>query len=462
MYHESDQTKVTLSRAGTRIARVVVFSTARRFPLVSVLALVLLLAAVTSCLAATHTGHGKRGPVGQVWLATSGNDKACARNVQARPCATFDRAFQVAHGGDTVVVAAGRYPMTDERSGAIGIHGSKSQPVTFTCGSKGDVTFAAPVFAFYPGTSGVTMRGRCFRFHIPTFGFGGYSTRTHDITLDNVHMDSFECLGCANVTISHSEVGPLNACAGASDSNVHSRCDPSNPVEAFYATLPEGTQGLQSEPFVHNGAAGRAENFQLIGDHIHGLQTKNSGVMHQGGLLVWNTDGLVLRGNVFDHNAVYDVEFNAGSDDTNVQVVDNVFQPPVIPFDGGSDDGKVTESAFREFTAGSPGGSFTNWSIKFNHFAHGLLIDGDGQSFTNVNVVGNVLGTASLCPSGVNVDSNVIVGRHTTCTANSFRVGGYPYVSFENGDYRLKPKTAVACFIANVRAGKPGRGPCKH
>ena len=65
-----------------------------------------------------------------------------------RPCATFDRAFSVAHPGDTVLVAPGRYPETDAQSGATGIHGSKSQPVTFVCGGKGDVTFAAPIFAF--------------------------------------------------------------------------------------------------------------------------------------------------------------------------------------------------------------------------------------------------------------------------------------------------------------------------
>jgi hypothetical protein len=134
----------------------------------------------------------------------------------------------------------------------------------------------------------------------------------------------------------------------------------------------------------------------------------------------------------------------------------------VIPFDGGPDDGKVTDQAFREVTAGSAGATFTNWSIRFNKFAHGLsLTSQGGQNFNNVHVVGNVLGAGSLCADGVQVDSNVIVGHRSDCGANAFRLPAFPYVDYKNGDFRLKPNSAAACFLANVRAGKPGRGPCK-
>ena len=61
-----------------------------------------------------------------------------------------------------------------------------------------------PVFAFHPGLGGVTFTGSCFRFHVPYFGYGGYTALTHDVILDRVHMDSFECAGCANVTIMNS------------------------------------------------------------------------------------------------------------------------------------------------------------------------------------------------------------------------------------------------------------------
>jgi hypothetical protein len=440
-----------------------VFAAARRFPVLSGLALAALLLAGASYSTPLPSRAHANAPTNRIWLATNGSDKGCARNSPNRPCATFDRAFDVAHPGDTVIVAPGKYPETDARGGATGIHGAKAQPVIFACAGPGEVTFAAPIFAFYPGAAGIIMRGDCFHFHIPTFGAGGYPTRTHDVVLDGVHMDSFECLGCANVTIRRSEIGPITACSGRGDLDAHSQCDPANPIEAFYATQRDGTRGVQAEPFIHNGSAGLAEHFSLIGNRIHHIQTKNSGVLHTGGLLVWNTNGLVMRGNTFDHDAIYDVEFNAGSNDTNVTVEDNIFQPPVIPLDGGANDGKVTETAFREFTAGSPGATFKNWSIRYNRFAHGLTIDGQGgQRFENVRVVGNVLGTASLCARGVQTDSNVFVGRET-CGTNAFRVGSFPYINYQNGDYRLKPKSTVACFMANVRAGRPpGQRGCRR
>ena len=359
-----------------------VFAAARRFPVFSGLAVAAMLLAGASYSTPVPTRSHATAPADRIWLATDGTDSNCARNNPNRPCATFDRAFAVAHGGDTVLVAPGKYPMTDQRGGATGIHGAKPQPVTFACGGDGDVTFAASVFAFYPGTSGVTFRGGCFRFHVPAFGYGGYSARTSNVLLDGVHMDSFECAGCANVTIRRSEIGPVDACGGPGYSNTRSRCDPANPVEAYYAARSAGTTDLQVEPFIHNGAAGRAVQVALIADRIHGIQTRNSGVWHAGGLLIWNTDGLVIRGNTFDHNAIYDIEENADSVDSNMTIEGNVFGWPVYPYDGDSNDGHETPNAWREIDLGGAA-TLSNALIRYNGFAHGALFRPTARSTTS-------------------------------------------------------------------------------
>ena len=158
------------------------------------------LCGLVGAVGATGSTTGAKAPVessksNRVWVAVDGSDRTCRRNDRRRPCATFDRAYHVARGGDTVVVAGGRYPVTalGESATYIDPRDSKGSAVTFACRGNGDVTFAAPVFAFHPGVNGVVFRGGCFHFHIPYFGYGGSSALAQNITLDGVHMQGFNC-----------------------------------------------------------------------------------------------------------------------------------------------------------------------------------------------------------------------------------------------------------------------------
>jgi chitodextrinase len=379
-----------------------------------------------------------------VYLAVSGNDSTCVRNDPTHPCATFNRAYHVAQGGDTVLVAAGSYPVTAPSEGATAIDpdGSKSSAVTFACQGNGDVTFAAPVFAFHPGLGGVTFTGSCFRFHVPYFGYGGYTALTHDVILDRVHMDSFECAGCANVTIMNSEVGPMDTCYGPGHGRAS--CDPANPVEAYWASRSAGSTDVQAEPYVHNGGAGFAKNFSLIGDHIHGMQTRDSGSLHTGGLLIWNVDGLILRGNLFDHNAIYDIEENANSTVSNVTMENNVFGWPVYPFDGASTDGQETPKDWREIDLGGAA-TLSNALIRYNSFAHGALFRADG-TFSNVRVVGNILGNYSACgPAGITFDHNMSFGGGTAC--GGAQLTSVPYASYGGMDWHIGTGSTAALYV---------------
>ena len=108
-------------------------------------------------------------------------------------------------------------------------------------------------------------------------------------------------------------------------------------------------------------------------------------------LLIWNVDGLTLRGNLFDHNAIYDIEENASSTVSNVTMENNVFGWPVYPFDGTSTDGQETPKDWREIDLGGAA-TLSNALIRYNSFAHGALFRADG-TFSNVRV--NVSGISS-------------------------------------------------------------------
>jgi chitodextrinase len=402
----------------------------------------------------------------QVFVSTSGNDTTCVRGDQSRPCLTFDRAYRVAQSGDTVSVAGGGYAMTEPNYGGTGIYTTDGHPVTFVCRGDGDVTFAGPIFYFWAGVSNVTFRGGCFRFHVPYIGLGGYSQRTSNITLDGVHMDSFNIAGASNVTIANSEVGPFVACYGPSFEPAYARCDPNSPdpTERFYAGRPEGSGDLQQEPFIHNGGAGKATNITLDHVRVHHISSKWNGT-HTGGLLVWGSDGLTIRGSTFDHNAIYDIQFNAGSSDSNVTIENNVFGYPVYSFDPTEPDpGGELPTSFRELGIGTgPGTTNTNWLIRYNSIAHGFITDGlPGTTYNNVRIVGNILGKASTCGSGqpgLTFDHNVFVGR--TCGTNALRLTRQPYLDYVGGDYRLVPRSRASCFLENVRRGRlPARPVC--
>jgi len=346
----------------------------------------------------------------------------------------------VALAGDTVAVAGGVYPMTVPAAGSTTVFPqSKGGPVTFVCQGAADVRFASRSFTFYPGVAGIVMRGGCFHFHVVNFGYGGYPGQTHDVTLDGVHMDSFEVAGASNIAITNSEIGPNVDCyaPGATGTGFNGGpisssawCDPSDPVQAFWATQPDGSSKEQMEPYIHNGAAGTPTNIVLSGDHFHGMQTKDSFNLHTGGLFIWNSVGVVLRGNTFDHNAVYDV-YTSGTQ-TNLVLENNVFGWPVYPLEssqptpGGETSKDWREVDFSETTNGA--------LIRFNSFAHGLNPQG---SLTNVRVIGNVLGNWTNCATGATFDANVVVGG--SCGSRSVTVAPWPYGSYAGVDLRLTP-----------------------
>lgn len=441
------------------------------FPVVALLALVLGGFSVAS-LIKTPDSHSSTGrpptviagatirptPAPAVFLSAVGDDSSCARGNPLKPCATFDRAYKIAQGGDTVAVDGGQYAQDAPSIGGNAIHpAAKTGTVTFTCAGTGDITFAGPVFHFWAGTSGVTIQGKCFHFHAVYIGEGGYADQTHDITLDRVHVEVINIIGANRVTVSHSEVGPFVSC-GVPEMPASAACDPGS----YWSQFTNGTDasGL-SQPFIHGGASGPATNINFDRDHIHGITSKWVGT-HTGGLLLWNVNGLRITNSVFDHNAIYDIDQVQTSSDSNVLLNSNTFGVPVYSQDPSEPSpGGPLPTDWREVAIGGDGNVLANWLIRLNRFSHGLNLNAADGQLTNVSVLGNVLGTYTTCVAapGVTFDSNISVGR--TCGTNGLRVRGFPYLDYANGDYRIMADSPVACFLVDVRSGKfPPKAKC--
>lgn len=399
-----------------------------------------------------------RGASASRFVSASGSDRG--RCTQAAPCKTFDRAYEVASPGETISVAGGTYSATWPEAGAHAIRGpakpAGSAPVTFTC--TGPVRFdtTAPNFMIYPGLHSLRFTGGCFRFHVVQIGLGGYSEVVEKITFSGVKMDSFECAGCDNLTIRNSEIGPMVACHGRGTTGLGTNggqitpamwCESSDAGSgSYWASRPRGNTDVQAQPYIHNGGAGMPNNVRLVGNLIHGMQTKDPLNAHTGGVLFWNANGVTMRNNVFRDNAIYDVLVDGNA--ANWVVENNFFGWPLQPL--GNGQGAVeTPKDWREFGS-KDAVVHRNWLIRYNSFAHGL--DLGRNSLTNVRVIGNILGTYSSCTPGASYDSNVVIAART-CGTNGKRRSRFPYVNYAAVDFHLRRGIVLPVASRSTDAG---------
>ncbi len=345
----------------------------------------------------------------------------------------------------------GNYAMTEPSRNEtyIDVDSSKSAATTdvvFVADSL--VTFAAPIFAFRPGTHHITMRG-AFRFNIVLFGYGGsYPTYVHDLTLDGVRLASYDMPGPRNVTIKNSQIGPVHqgygpGTAGKSPAQCLTVGDP---IENFFATFNStGTLGFQIEPLVHNQSSNVGQNILFDNCWMTGNNVKDSVNMHSYAMFVTNTVGLTVQNCVFDHNVTGDIQTWETGGLSNVLIQNNVFGWPVYTLDPADHGGTAGEAiGFKELSLGTNGLSYSNWLIRYNSFAHGVQFHG---TMTNVRVVGNILGNFSASDAtGITFDHNVGFSG-----GNSF--GGLdlgasiPYVDYANIDFRLTGGSAARAYV---------------
>ena len=398
-----------------------------------------------------------------IWLSPSGDDQGvnCRRSAAPVPaplpssvCSSFGKADQIASRGDTIRVLPGVYPASSTESFGSATFLDRSTPVRFVCAedSRPDsVTFADPVFAFNPGAANIVVSGSCFHFHIVQVGLGGScycggegsrANIVSGVTLDGVHMDSFDITGAQGLTIKNSQIGPLDACFGigkaaAFGAPASAECDPNNPIEAYWATIPTGTLGLQDEPYIHSN--GDLSGVTLTDNHFTGMQTKWSTVFHQGGLLIWDAPGLVMSGNVFDHNAIYDIEFNATTVVNGMTFQNNVLGAAYDGLEQSDPPVPLPATQCQEGMNDNSGTStFTNVLWRYNTFANCFNM-GSTSTYNNVRFVGNLIGNGANCAAqtGISYAYNA-AGNRNSCQ-DGLSISGSPFTNSSTGDLTIPP-----------------------
>jgi len=168
-------------------------------------------------LAYSVAGGAGAAPVGAlVHVAPGGDDSACGRGATAGPCASFNRAYALARGGDVVEVAAGAYPAQ-----SIQPAGTKSDAVTIRPAANAVVTVDhLSISASHVHVQNITASGTgeqrgeldvCDRECVPGL---------EDVVIQNFRgKDAF--IRASNVTIRGGEFGGFDA------------CQPENPEDGF-------------------------------------------------------------------------------------------------------------------------------------------------------------------------------------------------------------------------------------
>ena len=373
-----------------------------------------------------------------LYLSPTGND--ASRCTQAAPCATFDRAYHAAAPGDVVSVQGGLYPQTDDgaRTTRITTDSTKTGPgrVTFKCAGNGDVKFASPAFTVQ--AMWLTFQGSCFRFHrLYISQRGSTSLDAAHLIFEGVHMDTIEITGADDVVVRNSEIGPIVDCyapgrtgTGLVGGTITPAmwCDPNDPVEAYWATVSDGTETNQGQPFIHRNSGREATNITFEGNWLHGIQTKDPFNLHSGGFLLQanqgSCDNIVFRGNKWEDNFGFDILFDGAANCVTLE--NNWFGPSYEAKP--NDSQEITYRPGVEIKTGMQT-SLSNWLVRYNSFAYGFGLD-PAISYSNIRVVGNVM-TTSGCAAGtpgVTYDRNAVVGG--TCGSNSTSLSSLPYAQY--------------------------------
>jgi hypothetical protein len=229
-------------------------------------------------LLAVPSGSGANTPPAQpnLRVAVNGNDASCARRAAAPPCASFNRAYALAQGGDLVEVAAGAYPATSIRPA-----GEKSGPVTFRPAAGAAVSVQElSISASHVHVQNVVASGSgeerggldiCDRECVPGLV---------DVTVQNFR-GKYAFIRASNVTIRGGEFGGFDACLDG------------NPEDAFRLwggnVVPQPTNDVVDGVTIHDVASGSGNTCQgtsHAGYHVDCVQT-------QGGV------DITFRNNVF-------------------------------------------------------------------------------------------------------------------------------------------------------------------
>jgi chitodextrinase len=348
--------------------------------------------------------------------------------VVIQPGQSWNAAYQQAHCGDTIRLAAGTHPtQTITENASLS---TCAEPVTFQPVDGAQVTVNDHVHLgscrgcySTDAPSHLVFRGFAY-----TVGFGIWGDAS-DILLDKLDGGGFFIQGVNGVTVRESDFGPCNSSPPGFCSRAFVNDDRGND--------PTATRNVLLERNVFHDF-----RINVSGDHWECMFTTGG-------------TNVTIRGNHFYNCETYAIATGARpySDYENWMIENNWFGRTCCF--GTSDRSSSIVM----------GGSVpvSDMLIRFNSFAPGQAVVTEGGTVgANVRVLGNILG-AKTCVPGISYSYNLtLVGA---CSSTDRTVAVLPYVNLSirgDGDYHLIPGSAAESFVtagsvdANLAVDKDG------
>ncbi|GIU94461.1 MAG: hypothetical protein KatS3mg012_0918 [Gaiellaceae bacterium] len=311
---------------------------------------------------------GQASATPRVRVAPSGNDSTCVRGDLAKPCATFRRAYEIAHCGDLVHVADGSYARQDLQGpdkscsgGYVVFKGSRAAVVD-------EIKTAECCGRAVNGPDWIELNGFTLRNRLNGWG------QADNWRVIGIDGGSFDINGPANWLLSGNDWGPCS-------SNTAPTCNGQN-------------------------FAGGVSNLVIDGDTFHDFTITPGSGAHWECLFITGARGAnVIRNSRFWNCETYGIYFSSFHSDhrysTGSWTVENNWFGRTCCF------GSSPRSSAINLGGSSPGEPVQNVLIRFNSFAPGqTLVREGGPTGSNLRAVGNIFGARS-CTTDVAYSRNL-------------------------------------------------------
>lgn len=336
-------------------------------------------------------GGGNPQPPGDanVWISTSGNDSNCQRNTSSLPCATFNRAYQIASCGDTVEIASGTY-------------GNE----TMTAAAK---SCAADTYVSFVPASGATVQKNGLRMdnqtsiYMADFRIEGtlFMHLAEKVYLDDMSVRIWFSRGSKDMMMVGGEVS--------------------------------GSQNGDSPTIGKYSGERESQNITFDGVAFHDIGRDNCPGCHIECLFIQEATNVTIKNGSFQRCAVMDIYVSGqglgagGSGNvTNLVIENNWFDTP-------------TSNGTNALRMNPDTAVIVNPNIRNNSFAGGTISFDPAGTYTNGKLTGNIgyLAGGVCQPSGWTHSYNVWSSGDDTCGTGDTTSSDFGFVDQDGFDLHI-------------------------